>query len=113
MKDFKRVKRFDIPIYCGVVYFCKTRSAWKEVRKHFKLPPPPARVTGCTSSIERGMDMIYVVYVGNGKYSTLAHEMSHVALDVFNDVGIEIVKGESNEYFTYLLEELMNLAGRL
>jgi hypothetical protein len=82
------------------------------VRKHYKLRKPPMRATGCSTAVQDGMDIVHIVYVGNHKYYTLAHEIIHVALAILDDVGIDIVRGEANEYFTYLVEELMFLVGK-
>jgi hypothetical protein len=107
----KPVKRFEIPIYGGEVLLYKDqREFWKAYeflggRQEYESPKS-GEAAHLTS--DEGMN-VYLVGWYNDRFSTLAHEVTHTAIFLFEHVGIDPRDscGEATAYLVgYLIDKL-------
>lgn len=104
--------RFDIPVYGGRCAVHRTHEAFNDDRAdRFGWAPITRPAAGRTSHITHPNGAIeFIVAWCDGRTSTLAHEMGHVAIIVLTRAGISIA-GEDGEPFCHLLGALMKEAG--
>lgn len=103
---------FSVPVYGGLCSVHLTPEDFNKYRfDRFGGAPITRPACGRTSKISHADSSVeYVVGWFDGKVSTLAHEMAHVAIFALTRAGINVA-GEDGEPFCHLLDSLMQLAG--
>ena len=107
------MKTIPLSPYPGVVYFTEDAAEYR--RKFKKLTSRPAdlrhNALGQTAQLHaRGYPNSYIVLAREDETgATLAHEMAHVCLDLFKDLGMDPAQN-NGEPFCYLLDHLISEA---
>ena len=101
------MKELSLRAYVGKLYVAKSRQDYERAHKRlFKTPD----VLNCTQagrfSGGSGKDGMWTYLVWGKDAPRLAHELSHVILEVFTLCGIDPREG-GGEPFCYMLSQLM------
>ena len=107
------MKRISLAPYTGDVYYAKTYAEMRKLHLRMTGREPDCAEVGVNGAMialeKRGYAPNYLVF--GSRPSTVAHEMSHVALEVFSNIGTDPRTG-GGEPFCYLLGHLMDEAMR-
>jgi hypothetical protein len=95
-----------IPIYGGTVWVVKKPQHYQEMLR--SLGQDEQDDLPCAGVMQRFGDKatqstVYLVGVFDGAPGTLAHEVTHVAFNIFERVGAKVEDGHCNEAFCYLV----------
>lgn len=101
------MKELSLRPYTGRLFFCRSRKGYE--RAHKKLFKTPDVLT-CAQSGRftggAGHDDLWTYLIYAEKHHTLAHELAHCVLHVFERAGIDPISG-NGEPFCYMLSQLM------
>jgi hypothetical protein len=103
----KGVVVHELRPYRHQVLFAKTRRDFEQIGVYVEFEPLDA--SGCegrTVFMDEGGKRLYAVGVFNGCPGVLAHECAHVALDLFQRLGMNPTES-GGEPFCYLLQEMI------
>jgi hypothetical protein len=106
----KPVKQWIVPLYTGVVDFYTDREQFEQAMSFYEdaeVEPVGMGYSGMTTgynNVDTGQRR-YLFGVFDGRLRTAVHEMSHVALMVMKDVGID-PSSNNGEPFCYLLDAM-------
>ena len=103
----KNIKRLYLQPYTGTLYYARTRKAYEKY--HVKLFKESDELTTAQAGrvmMGCGQDDKWTYLVWASDSATLAHELSHVILHVFERVGID-PREAGGEPFCYMLSQLM------
>lgn len=112
MKVKFKFRKLSLRPYPGEVWAFDSLKEMRKTYEHMVKEPYPYRdekTGGRYVVVQRGsgnlaMDRVFLVYAREPH--VLAHELSHVILIVFTDIGIEAASG-AGEPFCYMLSQLM------
>ena len=104
--------KFEIPVYGGTLYLYADKV--KYIKAAEALGEPAGDISlwlGAEKYYEfDNGSRLYTVGWFDGQMGTLFHEISHVALDVFDIAGIDPICG-NGEPFSYLMSAIYDLMG--
>lgn len=113
MSIFNQLPSFEVPLFqCGLVYLCLSREDWENAHSEMSSNAQMLDRQGAANTFRNlnGGHDIYLLGVFDGNPSTLAHEAAHIVFDICGSVGVDVVIGEANETFCYLLEAIVEFA---
>lgn len=101
------LKEISLRPYPAQLFYAKTKTDYE--KGHQKLFGIPAKTTPRQQgqfSARSGPEQSWVCLIWAEDFPSLAHEVSHVVLTVFEDIGVDPIES-SNEPFCYLLEQIL------
>lgn len=106
MRKYAKIK---VPLFGGEIWLCKSDKEFAEAHKDsgLSLTAVPG-CSGVTVFLGESFAPICIVGIFNGKFSTIAHEMSHACFRILSSMGVELDAGGGNETFCYLLDHLVS-----
>ena len=105
------MKELSLRPYVGRLFLTKTRKGYERAhRKLFKTPDVLSCAIGGRYTGGEGKDGMWTYLIFANKAHYMAHELSHVALEVFLRCGID-PREANGEPFCYLLGQLMEDSG--
>lgn len=101
------MKRISLRPYNGNLFYASTRQDYEKAHKRlFKTPDVLSCAQEGRFSGGEGKDGLWTYLVYADRPHTMAHEMAHVVLHVFERCGIDPQSG-GGEPFCYLLSQLL------
>lgn len=102
-----KLRELSLRPYNGRLYYASSRAQYAAAHKHlFKTPDVLTCVHEGRFVGGEGLDGMWTYLVWAGTQHTLAHELSHVVLHVFERCGIDPREG-CGEPFCYMLGQLI------
>lgn len=115
--SWPKLPSMKVPLFDnGTVYLCRNFDEWKSAHAAagLEVDDDLQYSSGLCRYIHHAGKRRFLVCINSGEFSTLAHELAHVAFDVCGLAGVPCEEGKGNETFCYLLGAMMgNFAGEL
>ena len=108
----KPVVKFEVPIYGGILYLYADKLKYTKASEALGDPGIDiSRFFGAEQYFEFDNGArVYTIGWFDGTMSTLFHEITHAALDIFDGAGIDPICG-NGEPFAYLMSSIYDLIG--
>lgn len=104
----KKPISFEIPLFGGEVWLCKSHDEWANAMKFCKETDDSTQSAGrCLTLRYKSGVRLYIVGVFDGSIGTLSHELSHAVFNLLRHVNVSVKADDSNETFCYLMGYLM------
>ena len=104
------MKKLKMTPYPGLILLCSSFEEFTRVYRRLSAEEYPHGAThGSTVKMESKVDYSSIFLIHYDSVSTLAHELSHAVLDLFDDIGINPVEA-CGEPFAYMLSHLLDAA---
>ncbi len=109
-----KLPKMKVPLFhCGTIYFCRNTTEFEYFFNVVDAEMPNTRtLNGLSSNYTNTKtgERIFLIALFNNSISTLAHEISHIAFNICDVVGVEVTEKKANETFCYLVGNIMDFA---